>query len=1217
MSANSQNPSSLVRFLDSFLQEKNIKWVLLLGTMILLGSSLMLVTTHWDSYTPVWKYLMLLSYTLAVFAGGEWSYRHLGLRRTGTILLALTVLLLPITFLALHWVRTVESNALTGGVYLILLGVNFVLGQLTARHVFRHFLRGDQPTFVVSYLILCLGGAVAPGLPASWAPAGALFLWAIFTLGTVKVNRHVFWMTEEGLAPRIFGFFPIGLLGLQFLGLFAVNFAPHLSLEWMGLACALAAVPVLLTADTVVAVFQQRTGDLVQPLPWSIVLPFGVGLLLCATGICLAGTGIATRQPHALVPTAAVVAGLMAVAARRTRKQAFVWAMLAGIVLAYNFAPVFFQELARAAVRQGAEAVREQRLPYAFYGLTYLPLLLVLMLAATICARTGNEVFARPLRIFCTGLSSLLLIVSISHPKALFPVAAVMTVIFALQTILFRERRPALLAVGAWILAARGFPFFAAHVLELPLPADIHLLCLALAGAVLLFPGRVLDRWISSLPVPAQRDDSLLREISENPCRFASLLLSLTMAAVWTIQHGPILGEPGAWPAAALIAFLLILHSLVWLRTAVSLVAILFVDVVALTGARVWNLSPDIVVSLATLQLLLQWLAGYVLEKFPTTRGARAFSLGNFIFSFYGLFLGLSFLYLPLFALEMEERCIPAALRSLLEPLSGAWWLCRLLIVLWAFDAARRLRSGVPTILGCLGVLGLAGSTFISWAEAPAHQWLPAVWSITALAGLPAMQLLYLKHEQFLKQEDAAEAKRYRALYLPLEFFLWSVFALAALGTLPFFLLSMRLAAGVALAGLLAIAALRQRCVLRSLSLALVNWQILCLAVQWFCPEMKTLANLVHVDFLPACLPVAFLGAVSLFLWQEKENPRSTLLEEIAFLQRCSLRLLCIVLLWLSRSLPGLDAVHVICSAGTFAVLALVEIETAIRRQEETRAWFALALALIAFAYFMDQGVLMFGGAACMFLVLGTGFFLWTLGQWAATQAGREIMAGPFQKTGMILPLAVVAAGVYRHLIFIDPDWLGLNSLALLLSAGFYFWRGLEQRSRPLLILAGVVLNLALAMLWRELAWTDPQFTMIPLGISILALVEILREEFAASLRDPLRYLGALVILVSPTFHIVGGSWLHLFTLMVAAVAVVLTAIGIRVRALVYTGTAFLVADLLAMVVRGSIDNPNVLWLAGLSLGAGVLAFGAACENHRELLLQRMRIVSTTLKSWD
>src|ERR1041384_6731076 len=57
-----------------------------------------------------------------------------------------------------------------------------------------------------------------------------------------------------------------------------------------------------------------------------------------------------------------------------------------------------------------------------------------------------------------------------------------------------------------------------------------------------------------------------------------------------------------------------------------------------------------------------------------------------------------------------------------------------------------------------------------------------------------------------------------------------------------------------------------------------------------------------------------------------------------------------------------------------------------------------------------------------------------------------------------------------------------MNSLAILVAAAFYFWQGIEPRSRGLIVLAAGILNVALALLWRELSWTDPQFYMIPVA---------------------------------------------------------------------------------------------------------------------------------------
>src|SRR5688500_991717 len=93
--------SIVTRFFDAFLQEGNIKWMLALGVFILIASSLLLVVPAWTEATPPWRCFVFLGYACAAYLAGEWTYHRLGLRKTGTVFLGLTVLLIPILCLAL------------------------------------------------------------------------------------------------------------------------------------------------------------------------------------------------------------------------------------------------------------------------------------------------------------------------------------------------------------------------------------------------------------------------------------------------------------------------------------------------------------------------------------------------------------------------------------------------------------------------------------------------------------------------------------------------------------------------------------------------------------------------------------------------------------------------------------------------------------------------------------------------------------------------------------------------------------------------------------------------------------------------------------------------------------------------------------------------------------------------------------------------------------
>jgi hypothetical protein len=194
MTTQSHSESWIVRFIDNFLQEKNIKWVLGTGTLILLGSSLMMVMPHWDAFAPIWKFLTIVGYTGAIFGTGWSSYHKLALRKTGTTLLALSVVMIPLSFVAWHWTWSAAESMPAQIIAVFLLGACVSLAAVTGRSIFRHFMRGDQPTFLLSYLALSLAGAIAPDFRhagAAWSWIASIVLWGVFSVGVIKVSRHI------------------------------------------------------------------------------------------------------------------------------------------------------------------------------------------------------------------------------------------------------------------------------------------------------------------------------------------------------------------------------------------------------------------------------------------------------------------------------------------------------------------------------------------------------------------------------------------------------------------------------------------------------------------------------------------------------------------------------------------------------------------------------------------------------------------------------------------------------------------------------------------------------------------------------------------------------------------------------------------------------------------------------------------------------------------
>ena len=1225
MSTDSRTESPFVRFLDSFLQEKNIKWVLTAGMMILLGSSLMMVTRGWGQLDTTWRFLVIVGYTATIFGAGNWSYHKLGLRKTGTGLLALTVLLIPLSFVAWYWIWEASTSTVSSGTALGLLLLNTIVAGYASWKTFAHFLLGHQITFVLCYLASSIAGAVAPcfrevGDPSTWLCSFAL--WAVFTVGVVKVNRHVFWLTEEHRKPRIFGFFPILLLGAQFLLVFGGNFAKSIPHDWFGFACVLVAIPVLLTADAVARVFQDRTGNLVRPIPWPIMLPMVIGLILCAAGIALAGSGLLTRVPYAVVPTATLTAILMAVVGRRTNRVAFVWAMLGCITLAYNFSPVFFQELVQTLRDQGASALNESRLPYAFYGLTYLPLIVGSIVAALQFERRGTVLFARPMRQFCVGISIFLLAISVTHAKAFFPVASVMTVIFAWQTNAFRARQLALAGMIAFLIASTGVTSFANGVLGMSMGNEMYYLFPTLAAAVLLFASPRLGAWIQRLSITST-EQTPHAPANQMP-RTVSLLASIGITGVWLTQIG-VASQVLPLVPSLFIFGLLAVHSFVWMRPAVSWVAYgLFASELLRLGIAS-SLPFSELTSLAILIFGTQWFASHLLDRYPRRRITRAWGSVNHMSAFVGLLFGTLAFAVP--------NMITELLGNAGESVEALRWMRDLLLVAWCFDAARRPRviasdgptqfrwerraQPVPAFLGCLCVLGLVGCGLTRIGGSDAGKWLPLAWTLTAASAIPLAQLLQVRLARLASEEDRqGDYFALRAIALPIELTMCVI--LVIFSTLQLFFYSTPICAAgyIGLAGLLLLSFLRQQRVLRVTTAVVINWTILLAAMQLGTRGTDHLLELLDDYEAKSLWLIAAIGSVSLLLWQRNFKSQAPI-TDIALAQRVALRLVSAGALLLTVAERSLSPVHLFAALFTFAILFTSELRAAFRTQDASRVWTAEAIVAAGVGYLLWFGVISLDQGFAMFAVLGLGIVAHVGGILCSRRSDTEVLASPLITTGRWLPLLAVMIGIFQHVALPGTDkWLGMNSLAILLAGGFYFWHAIERRSKGFAVLSAAILNVAVLLLWSELKLADPQFYMIPVGITILVLVEVLKREIPAAWHNPLRYAGALTILVSPTFHIVDETWLHLIALMVLATLVLLVSIGLRLRALMYTGIAFLIADLIAMVICGGIDHPNLLWIAGIGFGAAIITLGAICENNREKVLQRMRIVSAQMEQW-
>ncbi|MCA9182408.1 MAG: hypothetical protein KDA51_13170, partial [Planctomycetales bacterium] len=301
--------------------------------------------------------------------------------------------------------------------------------------------------------------------------------------------------------------------------------------------------------------------------------------------------------------------------------------------------------------------------------------------------------------------------------------------------------------------------------------------------------------------------------------------------------------------------------------------------------------------------------------------------------------------------------------------------------------------------------------------------------------------------------------------------------------------------------------------------------------------------------------------------------------------------------------------------------MAAGELRIAVRRQLVANLWSGVASAVLVVVFLAAQGVFEIGMAAVLLALLTAAIVALALSHKIAKHPHFGFASQTCQQIGLAIPGCVVLLRMYASVCGgIGQTELrplaALNTMTMLVAAGIYFYHGTATRQRQFVILALAIFNIALALAWHALQWYDLQLYLVPLGVSVIALVELLRREIPASAHDSLRYVGALTILVSPMLEILGGSWWHLLSLLVLCVCIVLASIGLRLRALMFTGSAFLLVDLVAMVIHSSFDHPQLMWIAGLAIGGGVIALAAICENQRERLLDRIRLISAELATW-
>ena len=92
---------NLLQIWQSFLDELSIRWLLFLGIFLVLVSSGVLAASQWQNFPDYGQYLILLLYSLGFWGISFWTGRREGLKLTAQTLTAIATLLIPINFWAI------------------------------------------------------------------------------------------------------------------------------------------------------------------------------------------------------------------------------------------------------------------------------------------------------------------------------------------------------------------------------------------------------------------------------------------------------------------------------------------------------------------------------------------------------------------------------------------------------------------------------------------------------------------------------------------------------------------------------------------------------------------------------------------------------------------------------------------------------------------------------------------------------------------------------------------------------------------------------------------------------------------------------------------------------------------------------------------------------------------------------------------------------------
>ena len=221
----------------------------------------------------------------------------------------------------------------------------------------------------------------------------------------------------------------------------------------------------------------------------------------------------------------------------------------------------------------------------------------------------------------------------------------------------------------------------------------------------------------------------------------------------------------------------------------------------------------------------------------------------------------------------------------------------------------------------------------------------------------------------------------------------------------------------------------------------------------------------------------------------------------------------------------------------------------------------------------------------------------WTNWNWPSSK--------PWKTVAVCLPIATV-------ILTLGP----INSLSLVIVAGFYLWLTWRTGAVRLSYLSLGLLNWAIARWLLDLDLTDGLVYVTPWGLSLLYIAQIdptLKQPEKRQLRHTLRLAGLLLIQLTA---LLSDRWTGI---PVGMISLLTSTVGLmlKIRALLYVGSAIFVLNAFNQLVILNAVYPFMKWVVGILAGFSLIWIAATFETRREQLASLVRDWVSELATWE